>query len=43
MPDAELSRPELFRRDPNNPLLSASDFPYPMNSVFNPAAALRKR
>jgi predicted GH43/DUF377 family glycosyl hydrolase len=42
MPDAELSRAELFHRDPNNPLLSASDFPYPMNSVFNPAAALHE-
>lgn len=31
---------ELFRRYPNNPILSASDFSYPMNSVFNPAAAL---
>jgi predicted GH43/DUF377 family glycosyl hydrolase len=31
---------ELFRRDPRNPLLCASDWPYPMNSVFNPAATL---
>ena len=31
---------ELFHRDANNPLLTASDWPYPMNSVFNPAAAL---
>ncbi len=31
---------ELFHRDPHNPLLSASDWPYPMNSVFNPAAVL---
>jgi predicted GH43/DUF377 family glycosyl hydrolase len=31
---------ELFRREPSNPLLCASDWPYPMNSVFNPAATL---
>lgn len=31
---------ELFRRYAGNPILSASDFPYPMNSVFNPGAAL---
>jgi predicted GH43/DUF377 family glycosyl hydrolase len=31
---------ELFHRDPRNPLLTASDWPYPMNSVFNPAAIL---
>src|SRR4029453_16165924 len=31
---------ELFHRHPGNPVLSAAYFPYPMNSVFNPAAAL---
>jgi predicted GH43/DUF377 family glycosyl hydrolase len=31
---------ELFRREPFNPILTASDWPYPMNSVFNPAAVL---
>jgi predicted GH43/DUF377 family glycosyl hydrolase len=31
---------ELFTRAAENPVLSASDWPYPMNSVFNPAAAL---
>lgn len=31
---------ELFTRAAENPMLSASDWPYPMNSVFNPAAAL---
>jgi predicted GH43/DUF377 family glycosyl hydrolase len=31
---------ELFHRYPGNPVVTAADFPYPMNSVFNPAAAL---
>lgn len=31
---------ELFHRHPGNPILSAADFPYPMNSVFNPGAAM---
>jgi predicted GH43/DUF377 family glycosyl hydrolase len=31
---------ELFHRHPANPILSAADFPYPMNCVFNPGAAL---
>jgi predicted GH43/DUF377 family glycosyl hydrolase len=30
---------ELFHRHPANPILSAADFPYPVNSVFNPGAA----
>jgi beta-1,2-mannobiose phosphorylase / 1,2-beta-oligomannan phosphorylase len=30
---------ELFRRHPGNPILSAEDWPYPVNAVFNPAAA----
>jgi predicted GH43/DUF377 family glycosyl hydrolase len=31
---------ELFHREPSNPLLSAGDFDYPINSVFNPGAAM---
>jgi predicted GH43/DUF377 family glycosyl hydrolase len=31
---------ELFHRQPENPILSASDWPYPANSVFNPGATL---
>ena len=30
---------ELFRRHPDNPLLTAEDWPYPANAVFNPGAA----
>lgn len=30
--------PELFRRIPENPILTADDWPYPANSVFNAAA-----
>jgi len=30
---------ELFRRHPNNPILSVKDWPYDVNSVFNAAAA----
>jgi beta-1,2-mannobiose phosphorylase / 1,2-beta-oligomannan phosphorylase len=30
---------ELFHRDPGNPILTAADWPYPVNAVFNPAAA----
>lgn len=30
---------ELFSRHPDNPLLTAEDWPYPVNAVFNPAAA----
>ena len=32
--------PELFRRHPLNPILTAADWPYPVNSVFNPGATL---
>jgi predicted GH43/DUF377 family glycosyl hydrolase len=32
--------PELFRRQKTNPILSAADWPYPVNSVFNPGATL---
>jgi len=29
---------ELFQRHPGNPILSAAGWPYPVNTVFNPAA-----
>jgi predicted GH43/DUF377 family glycosyl hydrolase len=32
--------PELFRRHNGNPILTAADWPYPANSVFNPGATL---
>jgi predicted GH43/DUF377 family glycosyl hydrolase len=32
--------PELFRRHKLNPVLTAADWPYPVNSVFNPGATL---
>ena len=32
--------PELFRRHPLNPILTAADWPYPVHSVFNPGAIL---
>ena len=32
--------PELFRRQKTSPILSAADWPYPVNSVFNPGATL---
>jgi len=31
---------ELFLRNPKNPILSAKDWPYPANAVFNPAATM---
>lgn len=31
---------ELFARHPANPILTAADWPYPVNAVFNPGAAL---
>ncbi|HEY8473801.1 MAG TPA: hypothetical protein VIL37_14360 [Natronosporangium sp.] len=31
---------DLFTRSPANPILTPADWPYPVNSVFNPAAAL---
>ncbi len=31
---------ELFERHDRNPILTASDWPYPVNAVFNPAAAV---
>lgn len=32
--------PELFWRHGSNPILRAADWPYPINSVFNPGATL---
>jgi predicted GH43/DUF377 family glycosyl hydrolase len=32
--------PKLFLRHKNNPILCANDWPYPVNSVFNPGATL---
>ncbi len=32
--------PELFHRHERNPILTAADWPYPVNSVFNPGATL---
>ena len=34
-----MSERELFRRHPANPILTAEMWPYPVNTVFNPAAA----
>lgn len=31
---------ELFQRDPRNPILTAKNWPYPVNTVFNPAATM---
>jgi predicted GH43/DUF377 family glycosyl hydrolase len=31
---------ELFHRQPENPILTASDWPYPAHTVFNPGAVL---
>ena len=31
---------ELFQRHPKNPILTAADWPYPVNTVFNPGATL---
>jgi len=33
-----LRSPELFERHPDNPVLTAADWPYTVNAVFNPAA-----
>lgn len=39
-PELRLQREvgELFHRSEHNPILTAADWPYPCNSVFNPAA-----
>jgi beta-1,4-mannooligosaccharide/beta-1,4-mannosyl-N-acetylglucosamine phosphorylase len=34
-----MSARELFLRHAGNPILTAADWPYPVNAVFNPAAA----
>jgi len=34
-----MSAGELFSRHPANPILTAEDWPYPVNAVFNPGAA----
>jgi predicted GH43/DUF377 family glycosyl hydrolase len=34
-----VSERELFKRHPGNPILTAENWPYPVNAVFNPAAA----
>jgi beta-1,2-mannobiose phosphorylase / 1,2-beta-oligomannan phosphorylase len=34
-----MSKRELFRRHPGNPILSPQNWPYPANAVFNAAAA----
>jgi predicted GH43/DUF377 family glycosyl hydrolase len=34
------SRADLFTRHPANPVLTAAHWPYPINSVFNPAATV---
>ena len=34
-----MSASELFARHPGNPILTAADWPYEVNAVFNPAAA----
>ncbi len=35
-----MSAHELLQRHPANPILTADDWPYPVNAVFNPAAAM---
>jgi len=35
-----MSTPELFKRSPANPILKASDMPFPCQAVCNPAACL---
>jgi predicted GH43/DUF377 family glycosyl hydrolase len=35
-----VSNRELLTRHPANPILTADDWPYPVNAVFNPAAAV---
>lgn len=34
------NHPELFHRNRHNPILTAADWPYPINSVFNAGATL---
>ena len=35
-----VSKRELFERHAGNPILTSADWPYPVNAVFNPAAAV---
>jgi predicted GH43/DUF377 family glycosyl hydrolase len=35
-----MSERDLLERHPDNPILTAGDWPYPVNAVFNPAAAV---
>lgn len=35
-----MREPELFQRAPSNPILTADDWPYPVNAVFNAAATV---
>ena len=35
-----MSKRELFERHADNPILTSADWPYPVNAVFNPAAAV---
>ena len=37
---ARVQQKELFTRYPGNPILTAADWPYPINVAFNPAATL---
>lgn len=34
---------ELFKRHKDNPILTPADWPYPINSVFNPGAVIHNR
>jgi predicted GH43/DUF377 family glycosyl hydrolase len=36
------SYPELFIRNPKNPIITARDLPYPVHTVFNPGATVFK-
>jgi len=36
--NARFSHPQLFKRHPENPILTAEDWPYPAHSVFNAGA-----
>ncbi|PHZ85778.1 glycosidase [Paremcibacter congregatus] len=36
----KLQHETLFKREKNNPILTAAHWPYPVNSVFNPGATL---
>ena len=34
------SYPELFKREPKNPIITSKDLPYPAHTIFNPGAAI---